>query len=586
MTAAFLCGAGAYLVLSVFFFFAALAPAPIFAAGAPASLTGPFTLKAPKEVAAGKDFVLTLSTADSFPLLVGDEATFFESCDDGKPQLIGIRTLDAQGVACMQIQKKKAGACHYSALVGPFQSETEVMIVPGPPAAIREIQERLFLETGRHAAAEFSIWDDHENKITAGSAPGKQIGKLLTVSITDPGQNLLPEKDFKITSNPAGNFVVSFAAGEVGNYLVEARLPAHPPHDTDICAHSLVCAREPGAVVGIDLEIENGREPFLRINKDRLHPGRLILKTSLQGENNINKMISPAEERNILFSTDRPALLRIDGLAGGEAVLTERGKGGPATVTVSYLGEGKGLQKTIPLWIAGEPAQIKLETKIDDLTAQVQAALLDKEGLLTWEKTKVYRLNLPEGLKATTQTDFNHGRAEFVLKAEDYGSYTVGIIAGEGLRRNLKIDFAEKIQPARHAVIFIGQKTYIKDGRPAEAGPAPEMFQGRVFVPAEFLTIVFGVEVRTFSGTKKIALQSPDGTEITIDREAGQLTVTDAKKETTTTTPAGTFILQEKNGTYFIPAGIIARLLDYEVDYLPKRNQIEHVTFKKRLPLP
>ncbi|NLJ77690.1 MAG: hypothetical protein GX325_10645 [Peptococcaceae bacterium] len=573
-TAAFLlCATCVYLLLS--FFPPFLTPA--FAAKTSASSAGPLRMTMPAQVAAGKTFVLTLSTDDAFPPLRNEYAALFESYNGGKPRLNRIHTLDARGTASIQLQNKKAGLYRYEAWVGPFQSEATVIVHPGPPSIIREIQEHVFLEAGHHATVEFSAWDPFENKIAADSPQGQQAKKLLNVSIADPEQNLLSKKEYEITSNPAGHFVISFIAEKMGNYLVEVR----PLDNSGPPACSLVCARKPGAVVGIGLETQNGGEPFLRISEDRAQPGRLKLKATLHGENNIDRAVSPGEEQNIIFSTDRPDLLRIDKLTEGEAILTEKGEGGLATITATYLEEGKGMQKSIPLWIAGDPAQIKLETKINGLTAQVQATLLDKKSRPTREKTKAYRLDLPKGLKATAQTEFDRGQARFAIEAEAYGSYTMKIATKEGLHRSLNIDLVEKIQPARHAVIFIGQEAYIRDGQPAKISPAPEMFQGRVFVPIEFLTTVFGMEVSVPPETKKVALQSLDGMKITIDQESGLLTVTDTVDGTTKTTPAGTLTLQKKDETYFAPAGIIARLLGIEVDYLPKHDQIEHVTFKR-----
>lgn len=542
------------------------------------SAAGLLNLEAPDQVTAGKDFVLSLNTGEEFPLLVNEDAAFFESYNGGEPRLAGICTLDAQGTARMQLQRKKAGTYRYSVLAGPFQSEITVTVLPGRPAVIREMQERLFLETGRCATVEFTVEDFYGNKIAAGSTAKQQTANLLTVLITDPEQNSLPEAEFKLTSNPADNFVVSFVAEKRGNYLVETCLPC----DTGVSARSLVCARELGAVTSIELAVQGGKEPFLRISGDRAQPGRLELEAILRGENNITKTPSPAEERNIIFSTDRPDLLLVEETPGGKAFLTEKGKGGLATVTVTYIEEGKGLQKSVPIWVAGDPARLKLETKIHDLTAQVEVTLLDKEGRLAWEKTKNYRLDIPAGLSLVVQTEFAHGQAEFALEAEDYGSYTVGLTTGEGLCRSLRIDFLEKIKPARHAVIFIGQESYIKDGQPAKMSPVPEICYGRVFVPVEFLTATFGVEVSSFPGAEKISLQSPNGMKMIIDREAQQLTVINTKEGTTMTTPIGTLFLQKKADTYFVPAGIIARLFGAEVDYLPKRDQIEHVTFIRK----
>ncbi len=616
----------ACVFLSVFFSFSTLASA--------ANL---LNLHAPERVTAGKSFVLSLSTGKEFPLLVNEDAAFFESCDGEEPRLAGICTLDAQGKASMELQRKKAGTCRYSVLVGPFQSEATVTVLPGPPAAIMAIQECLYLETGRRAAVEFAIEDLYGNNIATrcdagdtgasnidsikgtndtggrnstgsinstgvigsidntgnvgstgntssrGSADHRlaeqEAKKLLAVVITDPEQHLLPAAEIGLVSNPAGNFVVRFLAGKKGDYLVEARLL----QDAGISARSLVCVREPGTVTAIDLALPGGeKEPFLHISKDRTQPGRIELGAILRRENNLTKVPSAAEERNIIFSTDRPDLLKLEEITGGKALLTEKGKGGLATVTVTYLEEQKGLQKSIPLWISGEPAQIKLETQTSDLTAQVKATLLDEEGCPTREKTKNYRLDLPAGLRSTAQTEFARGQAEFVLEAQNYGSYTVGFSAGKGLHRDLKINFVEKIRPAKHAVLFIGQESYIRDGQPAKMKCAPEISYGRVFVPLEFLTATFGVEASIFPGKEKIALQGANGTTLVIDQEARELTVTNTKDGTTTATPISSLFLQKKAGTYFVPVGIIAPLLSVEVDYLPKRDQIEHVTFTRK----
>ena len=543
-----------------------------------ASAVGLLNLKAPARVTAGEKFVLSLQTKDGFPLLPGEDAAFFESCDGEEPQLVGICTLDATGTARLQLQKTKAGFYSYSVLAGPFQDGIAVTVLPGKPAALFTAQKRLFLEAGSRAAAEFSVEDAYGNKVAADRQA--EFGKQLAVLISGPDdkKETPPSvENFSIAANPAGNFVIKFTADIIGDYIVKATLP-----EGGVSAHSIVCARELGAVTDVDLAVQDGKEPFLRLSKDPAQPGRLELGVVFRGENNITKTSSPAEERNIIFSTDRPDLLRIEKTAGSSALLTEKGKGGLANVTVSYIGSGKGLQKSMPIYIAGDPVKIKAETIIDDLIAWVELTLADQEGRPTWEKAKGYRLDTPAGLKVAAQNYFDRGKAEFVLNAEKYGCYNVGITAEGGLSHNLQLVFLKKPKPAQQAVLFIGQESYIKDGQPAKVSPAPETCFGRVFVPVEFLYDAFGVEVSIFPRLKKITLQSPDGTEIIIDGTALQLTTTNTQKGSTVITPIGTLFLQEKTGTYFVPAGIIARILGLEVDYLPKRNQIEHVTFIRR----
>lgn len=555
--------------------------APPVVEGTPAATpaAGLLNLKAPAQVVAGESFVLSLTTKDGFPLLPNEDAAFFESCDGGESQLAGIRTLDTNGTARLQLQKTKANFYNYSVLAGPFQDEITVTVLPGKPAALLRTQEHLFLEVGSEATVEFAVEDAYGNKVAVNNQPEKKATELPTVTVSEPDSNLAPaaEKNFSITANPAGNYVVNFTADKIGDYVVKVSFP-----DVGISAHSTVCSRELGAVTDVELAVQDGKEPFLRLSEDATKPNKLELGVILRGENNLTKMLSPAEGRNIIFSTDRPDLLRIEKTSESRALLTEKGKGGLATVTVSYVGSGKGLQKSIPIQIAGDPVGIKPEVIINDLMARVQLTLADKEGRLTWEKTKGYRLDTPKGLKTTAQNNFDHGKAEFVLKAEKYGCYTVGIATEEGLSRNLQIVFLKKPKPAQHAVIFIGQEGYIKDGQPAKISPAPETCYGRVFVPVEFLNDAFGVEVSVFPTLKKIVLQNPDGMQIIIDGTALQLTTANDKDGATVKTPISTLFLQEKTGTYFVPAGIIARILGIEVDYLPKCDQIEHVTFIRR----
>ena len=542
---------------------------------APATAAALLHLEAPEQVMAGETFTLTPKAREDSLLPANEYAALFESHNGGEPRLVEISIMDGRGTARMQLRRKKAGTYRYNVFAGPFQSEITIAVLPGPPAVVKEVKERLYLGLGGRATVEFALEDEYGNRICAGDKAEKQPENLLAVAITDPAQNLLPETDFELTTNPAGNIAVNFTAEKKGDYLVEARLP----HDSSVTARSLVNVQELITVTAIEPAVLDGRELFLCISEDRAQPGRLELETILHGENNITKTPSPAEAQNIVFHTEQPNLISIEKTAGGGAILTEMGRSGPASITVTYLEGGKKLQKTLPLWIAGKAVQIELETKTSGLTAQVEATLLDGEGQPTWEKIKNYRLDLPADLKLVAQTPFTRGKTKFILEAERYGSYNIGFTAGDELHRHLRIDLIEEIRPARHVVIFIGQESYIRDGQPAKMSPAPEIYHGRVFVPLDFLTATFGVEISPSPDDKSIALQSPDGTEMIIDREAGQLTITNTKNDTAVTTPIDTLFLQETIDGYILPAGIITSFLGAGMDYFPKYNQIEHITF-------
>ena len=85
------------------------------------------------------------------------------------------------------------------------------------------------------------------------------------------------------------------------------------------------------------------------------------------------------------------------------------------------------MQGSLDLRIARIPAQIMLDVKTDGLTAKVEAVLLSKEGLPAHESYQEYAISAPPKFNIVSQDDLNHGRANFILEAESYGSYDIFI---------------------------------------------------------------------------------------------------------------------------------------------------------------
>ncbi|HHT47631.1 MAG TPA: hypothetical protein GX004_10175 [Firmicutes bacterium] len=531
-------------------------------------------LKGPKNVKAGESFTITLATGEGFPLLRNQEVSFFESYEGQKSRLIGISRLDYRGMAELELSKKLAGKYKYDVVVGPFQNAIELTVLPSEPAAIREQKKSVCLEVGYPAEVEFLVEDAYGNTIEFGSKKDQYRPEdLLDVTVIDPNQNPVQEIKLAAGDKGHGHFTVNFLPEQTGDYLVEALLT-----NTGISSRTTVQSREFGNITGISLFLKDPskRDPLLRVSGDK--EGRNILELGLQlkGEHGITRETLPEDNDNIILSTDHPELVSTDILPGGRLIVSEKGRPGIATITATYLDNGNALQDSLNIRIAGIPAEIKLCVFPDGLTAGVEASLLCKEGLPTYETTKKYHVNVPPKVNVLSQNDFINGKASFMLEAIEYGSYEISVISGDGISKSITVDFKQSNKPAKHVVLFVKQKYYIKDGNSFMLKTAPWISKGHVLVPIDFIADIFGVHLITSPQSEIISLKGKNR-EIIIDQDKQIITVIDnnlAKEH-----PIGPGFMQKNNGNYFVPAAIIARILGAQVDYLPKRGNIEHVTF-------
>jgi hypothetical protein len=182
------------------------------------------------------------------------------------------------------------------------------------------------------------------------------------------------------------------------------------------------------------------------------------------------------------------------------------------------------------------------------------------------------------------KTPLIDGRYSFTIEGENYGSYTIsmGIIEKSEeneenvLTQDIIINFEETLVTAKNVVIFVGERSYFKDGEPGLISHAPWISYGHVFVPVTFLTEIFALEVLPSPSPKTLILRRDDK-ELYIDQAALSLTFTE--KGVAATQPIGALFLQEQENAYFLPVVTIARLFGAEVDHQPKQGTVEHITF-------
>lgn len=525
-------------------------------------------LKGPDYVKAGVDFTITLVTGEDFPLLLNQEVSFFESFEDEAYQLIGRSNLDEQGKAELKLNKTTAGKYKYNAILGPFQNEIEVTVLPSRPSVIRGVEEVFFHEAGKTVEAGFLVEDSYGNIIKFGNREGQYLLKdLLEVSVTGPDNN--PIREIDLTSGRDGILLVKFLPVQKGDYVVESSIK-----NTGISAATVVKAREFGDIVGISFIVDDEKGTLLHINDHKAERNALELRLLLKEEHGFTKTASPDDK--IIFSTNSPELVLFDIISGGRLIVKERGKPGIAIITATYLEKGKALQDSVDLHIARIPAEINLDVKTEGLTAKVEAVLLCKEGLPARESIKEYTISAPPKINIVSQDDFNNGRAYFILEAESHGSYDIFISSAEGISKKFTVNFDQRGKPAKHVVLFIEQEYYIKDGEPVKMNAPPWISYGHVFVPVDFIVDILGVKAISFSSPDKLILQDEER-EVIIDKDKCRMTV--IKNNSTREFPIGELFLQKKGGSYFVPASDIARIFGARVDYLPKHGNIEHVSF-------
>ena len=443
----------------------------------------------------------------------------------------------------------------------------------------------------------------------------------LQITIIDPAGTEI--RGYMLIADREDDYAVRFTPAQTGDYLVRAALPAtgtsalaapSPPvgQETSIPtrAETTVRSREFGAITGIAFTIENnGNEPWLRasvgattdtgassaagantesaanaiintgigINTKAADKNRLELTVELIGEYGLRRLPAKHEENNIIYSTNRPDLLQVERTSGGKALLTEKGKPGLTTVTVTYLPEtGRGLQDSIELRISGQPTSINYKTGLDNLTAAIETALLDRDGQPALSQAEDYTILLPPRINILSKSPLQNGRANFTLQAEEYGNYTITMLTGDNLSLDIELIFEQTIIPTKHVIIFIGEKSYFKDGEPASMSHAPWISYGHAFVPVTFFADTFAIEILPSPSSRILTLRRDDR-EAHIDLTT--LTLTYTEKNIAMTQPIGSLFLQEKDGVLFLPAVTISRLFGAQTDYQPKQGEVEHITF-------
>ena len=532
-------------------------------------------LQVPGQVRAGESFAITLFAEVSYPYTPEDEAAFYEYRDGMAPRLLNTAKLNEKGQITLTVDQKTAGDYTYKAILGALEAQAALIVLPAAPERIEAEEESFFRERGRVADVRFIVKDAFGNHISAGAGSGQYVpARLLRISVTGPDGKALT--NIALATDSAGDALIRFTAGQTGDYLASATLTAN-----ETSGETLVKIRDFGAVSGIAFIKDEDREPWLQTGAENglsSRRNRLELAIELIGDYDLRRPPTAAEESRIIFSTNKPELLLVEKISGGQARLTERGKPGLATLTATYLPQGgQGIQGAIELRLSGRASRINFKTAIKTLTATVDAALLDQEGQPAFTVLEDYALILPPGLDLITKSPLLNGKAAITLQADKYGAYNVTVMTGDGLVGSVLLNFEQAILPAKNVVVFVGERSYFKDGEPAMMSHAPWVSYSHVFVPVTFLADIFAAEIVPSTSTRTIILRSADK-EIVVDQAALTLSVTE--KGFTTTQPIGSLFLQSREGAWFLPSVTIARLFGAEADYLPKQGPIEHVTIK------
>jgi len=130
----------------------------------------------------------------------------------------------------------------------------------------------------------------------------------------------------------------------------------------------------------------------------------------------------------------------------------------------------------------------------------VTLQFVDADGNNTWDKDgDDTSLNViaPTGVTISQRKDFkkNEGTASFTAVADEYGTYSVRVVSGNGLSKNFNITFGEPAKLLGEVKMFIGSRAYVQDGEASVMDVAPFIENNRTFVPVRFIAEAFGAEV-------------------------------------------------------------------------------------------
>ncbi|OWZ83344.1 copper amine oxidase N-terminal domain-containing protein [Natranaerobius trueperi] len=263
-------------------------------------------------------------------------------------------------------------------------------------------------------------------------------------------------------------------------------------------AYTTVMAREFGDTTDMEISVEPVvfHEDFDIEGSD--FDADEIVTIDLIDAEGMEEEYDPGDE-DIVFSSSNSSVATITRYDAEVEVHNQ----GVTTITARHLEEDIVVQAE--LYVGEDPDAVEavLDLDVDERTGDVTLYLIDEDGYRTYlegdgEDADIYddyeyNVYTDAGLEVVEQDDFEDGYAEFSIEADADEVYEVVVVAEDGYTVTFDADFAaedkeddkddEKDEERIFINMTIGDTTYLTDGEPGTLDAAPEIMNGRTYLP-------------------------------------------------------------------------------------------------------
>jgi len=505
---------------------------------------------------------------------VKDETvTFQKSFDGGAWTTIATKKTNALGEADVATYETVPGDYEYRVkAAGVTKKCGDILKVSGAEAAaIKALTDDGQVAVDVEQKVKFKVTD------ALGNAMGKNVATVkfkLDKKPSGSSATITPSSD-KTTGK--GEVTAKFEPDKVGEYTIKAEID----EKSFLEAFVTLDAKPFGTVTELKVSLDKDQVSVKSDYKGDVPTGSSIeIEVDLFDENGYKK---PAEPDDVQLSSSDVSLVTVDGF---EATATSKDKTGVVTITATH--KDTGVSGSVELPVVGQPAMIKEDVSVGDLTANVDLQFVDVDGNKTWDKIgskTTLTVVAPDGINVSARKDFDKGKgkASFKAVAEEYGTYNFTVIAANGLANTFSVTYGEakdEVDGVANVVMFIGSKGYVADGKTDEMDVAPFIEDGRTFVPIRFIGEAFGAELDwepKEAATEKVYVTCDD-IEVTIT--IGEYTI-EVVKDGETETVVSDVAAFIKEGRTFLPLRAIGEILGAEFDWGPKDADTEWVSFNQ-----
>jgi len=517
-----------------------------------------------------KELTLTATVNNEKGVPVEDETvTFQKSFEGGVWTTIATKDTNAIGIATVKTTESEAGDYEYRARVGKdtIGEVCEVKWTGTAPTQIEAVTSDGSIAIDLEQSIKFVVKDAFDNAVS-----GEKV--KLELASRPSGATSFSSKEE--TTDADGEVAYKFIPSRSGDYKVKATVVG-----TGLTAFVNLEAAPFGEVERVRLRMQSKRVSIKSFDSGSADVGEgnsMRMRVDLFDENDVRNIV---DEEDIRLSTSDAALATVDGLTVNANGKERRGV---VTITATHLDSGKSASIDLP--VVGAPASIDYEVDISNYTADVALQLIDADGNTTWarDSSDTGLSVIAPDLVVSQRKSFKkmEGKASFRAVAEDAGTYTVTVVADNGLATTFDIDYADVKEPekAKTVTMFIGSKGYVADGKPGEMDVAPFIEDGRTFVPFRFIGEAFGAELDwdpKDAAVEKVFL-TYDDIEVTVT--IGDYTIEVVKDGETEAVVSDVAAFIE-DGRTFLPLRVVGEILGAEFDWGPKDADTEWVSFNQ-----